>query len=309
MSDLEFPNDYDSRPGRRVLINDGLIPYIAGAMAALESSDSWITLEDYSAAYTAIAELYIAMSELETANANTVLAGPASGAAAPAAFRSLVAGDLPGIPASQITSGMIPLAVGGTGADLSDTGGEYFIVQQRSPGEGFYVGPLESAHLPAIDAGDIVSGVLPVARGGTGASAAPAMRAWLAAPQTIAPTTFTKLAASTEYRDTNGNYDPTLYRFTPTAPGTYVFTGYAVYVGPVQNEKGFGLYLYKNGARSLAVENYIVSSGTGDLAVSMIGLLDANGTDYFELFTYHTMTINGSVWQGGGTFAAARIGP
>jgi len=44
-----------------------------------------------------------------------VFAGPTSGAGAPS-FRALAAGDIPSLPASQITSGQLAIAQGGTGA-------------------------------------------------------------------------------------------------------------------------------------------------------------------------------------------------
>src|SRR5271166_385289 len=47
--------------------------------------------------------------------ANTVFAGPSSGGAVVPTFRALVATDIPSLPASQITSGQIGVAQGGTG--------------------------------------------------------------------------------------------------------------------------------------------------------------------------------------------------
>jgi hypothetical protein len=53
-------------------------------------------------------------------NPNKVFAGPASGTVdATPSYRSLVAADIPSLPASKITSGQLALAQGGTGADLS----------------------------------------------------------------------------------------------------------------------------------------------------------------------------------------------
>jgi len=60
---------------------------------------------------------YVALSiPTGTQSANTVFAGPASGAAAAPAFRVEVADDVPDIPASKITSGTLPVARGGTNA-------------------------------------------------------------------------------------------------------------------------------------------------------------------------------------------------
>lgn len=52
---------------------------------------------------------------LDTQTANTVWAGPTTGSPATPAFRALVAGDIPNLDASKITSGTLPIARGGTG--------------------------------------------------------------------------------------------------------------------------------------------------------------------------------------------------
>ncbi len=55
-------------------------------------------------------------------DAHTILAGPTSGSAAAPTFRSLESGDIPGLPASKITSGTLSVARGGTGADSFASG-------------------------------------------------------------------------------------------------------------------------------------------------------------------------------------------
>lgn len=49
-------------------------------------------------------------------SANAVLAGPASGGAGAVSFRALVAADIPDLDAAKLTSGLLPVARGGTGA-------------------------------------------------------------------------------------------------------------------------------------------------------------------------------------------------
>jgi hypothetical protein len=51
---------------------------------------------------------------LATQTANTTFAGPATGAAAAPTFRALVAADIPNLDASKITTGILPIARGGT---------------------------------------------------------------------------------------------------------------------------------------------------------------------------------------------------
>jgi hypothetical protein len=85
-----------------------------------------------------------------TANANQVFGGPTSGGAAAPSFRALVAGDIPSLPASQITTGQLAIARGGTGADLSATGGSTSFLRQASTGAAVTVGAMTSADLPTL---------------------------------------------------------------------------------------------------------------------------------------------------------------
>lgn len=63
------------------------------------------------------------------------------------------------IAASQVTTGQLAMARGGTGADLSATGGSGQYVKQSSAGAGFTVGVIAAADLPtAIDAVKIANG-------------------------------------------------------------------------------------------------------------------------------------------------------
>lgn len=66
---------------------------------------------------------------------------------------TLVAADIPSLAASIITSGQLALARGGTGADLSATGGANQLVRQNSIGGAFTVSALTQADIPtnAID--------------------------------------------------------------------------------------------------------------------------------------------------------------
>jgi hypothetical protein len=72
---------------------------------------------------------------------NSVLATP-DGAAGALSVRSLVVDDIPALPASQITSGELSLARGGTGSDLSATGGTSYVLKQVSSGADVTVGQL-----------------------------------------------------------------------------------------------------------------------------------------------------------------------
>jgi len=103
-----------------------------------------------------------------TRAANLVWAGPTTGAAATPTFRSLVAADIPNLPASIITSGIFGLARGGTGADLSATGGANQVVKQSTAGGAFSVGALVAGDIPSLDAAKITTGTIATARLGSG---------------------------------------------------------------------------------------------------------------------------------------------
>ena len=75
---------------------------------------------------------------------------------------ALTAGDIPSLSASIITNGQLALARGGTGSDLSNTGGPGQIVVQNAPGANLTV------VTPSFPASAITSGQLALARGGTG---------------------------------------------------------------------------------------------------------------------------------------------
>lgn len=81
--------------------------------------------------------------------ANLVLATP-DGAPGDADFRLLVAGDIPNLPASKITTGQLALARGGTNADLSATGGAGQVLKQATAGGNISVGLISAADLAAL---------------------------------------------------------------------------------------------------------------------------------------------------------------
>jgi hypothetical protein len=77
-------------------------------------------------------------------------------------------GQIPSLPASQITSGLLALARGGTGVDLSASGGTTAILAQDAS-HVISARNLVAADIPNISALKITSGLLALAQGGTGA--------------------------------------------------------------------------------------------------------------------------------------------
>lgn len=64
---------------------------------------------------------------LNTQTANTVFAGPTSGGAVAPTFRALVAADIPNLDASKITTGILPIARGGTATGSTPGNGQLLI--------------------------------------------------------------------------------------------------------------------------------------------------------------------------------------
>jgi hypothetical protein len=60
---------------------------------------------------------------LANQNANTIFAGPTTGGAAAPTFRALVAADIPNLDAAKITTGVLPIARGGTNGTATPTSG------------------------------------------------------------------------------------------------------------------------------------------------------------------------------------------
>lgn len=74
--------------------------------------------------------------------------------------------DIPNLDTSKLTSGQLAVARGGTGADLSATGGAGQVLKQSSTGAAVTVEALVASDIPNLDAAKITSGQLASARGG-----------------------------------------------------------------------------------------------------------------------------------------------
>ena len=94
--------------------------------------------------------------------ANRVFAGPNGSAGAPS-FRTLVAADVPDLPASKLTSGTLPVGRGGTGLTAAPS----LLVNLGSVSA---ASVLQAAPRPGV------TGTLPVGHGGTGSASAAAAR-------------------------------------------------------------------------------------------------------------------------------------
>ncbi|NJO83940.1 MAG: hypothetical protein HC828_14905 [Blastochloris sp.] len=112
---------------------------------ALDSDLTWANLAGKPAPLTAA---------LANQSANTVWAGPASGAAAAPAFRTLTSADVPPLDAGKITSGVFSPARGGTG--VANTGTLTVNAPTAITGGGTI--ELEGATVTAVESGTLVLG-------------------------------------------------------------------------------------------------------------------------------------------------------
>ena len=85
---------------------------------------------------------------------------------------ALLAGDIPSLSAAIITSGTLAVSVGGTGANLSATGGAGQYAKQATSGGAFTVGIIPAADLPNHSAVLLTSGNVALSVLGTGTPAA-----------------------------------------------------------------------------------------------------------------------------------------
>jgi hypothetical protein len=111
----------------------------------------------------------------------------------------------------------------------------------------------------------------------------PAFAATASATQSLATSTYTKVAFNTKTFDTNTNYDTTLYRFTPTVAGYYQVQA-NIAIGAGIANYGFA-QIYKNGSNAISGNYFSLTPGGTNHTVG--GLLYLNGsTDYIEAYMY-----------------------
>lgn len=136
-----------------------------------------------------------------------------------------------------------------------------------------------------------VSGILPIANGGNNVASIPKFEAIMSTNQSIASSTWTKIAFDSETFDVTGNYDPTTnYRFTPQVAGKYAINAsVCITAGTVTTD--FSIGIYKNGALFRALLYRVANVASGSNANSIACLIDMNGsTDYVEAYVFATST-------------------
>ena len=82
---------------------------------------------------------------------------------------------------------------------------------------------------------------------GVGGANTPAFFAFMSANQTVANSTATKIQINTEVVDSDGKFDTSNYRFTPTVAGYYIIGGY-FRLDSATDDAYATIYIYKNGS-------------------------------------------------------------
>jgi hypothetical protein len=136
----------------------------------------------------------------------------------------------------------------------------------------------------------------------------PAFSATLGTTQTIGTATQTKLNINTEVFDTDGNFDTSTYRFTPTTAGKYLFLAQVRIEGTGANQNA---RIKKNGT-DVAFSIAANSASTQETSNIMV-CLDMNGSsDYVELYAEQNTGSNKQVYgdssnSGSTTFTGIKI--
>ena len=108
----------------------------------------------------------------------------------------------------------------------------------------------------------------------------PAFSAYAGSDQNgLTDDTYTKLAMNTEFYDTDGKYDTSNYRFTPTVAGKYNF-GACVYIDGSTAFTSVNLALYKNGSQLF----YVSESVDSTTASTINATIELDDNDYVELY-------------------------
>jgi len=114
----------------------------------------------------------------------------------------------------------------------------------------------------------------------------PAFHAFASASVNLSNSTDTKVAMNTEVFDSNGKYDNSTYRFTPTVAGKYYVYGQANLSNSSSEEYQYGtIMLYKNGGEiSRTAVDPSNSAKSNQVTPNIAFIVDMDSDDYVEIF-------------------------
>ena len=133
----------------------------------------------------------------------------------------------------------------------------------------------------------------------------PAFHAVVGSNQSLSNNTQTKLAANSETFDSDGKYDNSAYRFTPTVAGKYICYAQVNIEGGSSNTLA-QISIYKNGSQvNMAIDRY---AGDGDVTPNVFATVVLDSDDYVEAFARHNVGSSKNAIATSSWFGAYRIG-
>jgi hypothetical protein len=118
----------------------------------------------------------------------------------------------------------------------------------------------------------------------------PAFSAYMNADQNgVSDNTWTKVNMNTEYFDSDGKYNTSTYRFTPTIAGKYMF-GASLFWDSGSTMGATEIGFYKNGTKILYAGNNIGNDNKHQLT----GIIDLDTDDYVELYVLADVDSSGT---------------
>ena len=122
-----------------------------------------------------------------------------------------------------------------------------------------------------------------------GSANTPMASGYLNASQTVSNNTFTKVQYNAEYYDTDSAFDTSTYRFTvPSGKGGKYLIHASLYgFGNNNDEREFGLDIYKNGA--IAYRQFMGKPGfqatyPSDTTLNATTIVNLSASDYIEFY-------------------------
>jgi hypothetical protein len=138
-----------------------------------------------------------------------------------------------------------------------------------------------------------------------GGTNTPAFAAYQSIDQTgISRNTATKVNFDTEHFDSDGKFDTTNKRFTPTVAGKYFIIGMANLTIPSYDPRLIAVYIYKNGSLLRRTQIYAQNSffqNNQDNPLTVSTFDTANTTDYYEIYAKANQDVGGTVTFQNGT--------
>ena len=112
----------------------------------------------------------------------------------------------------------------------------------------------------------------------------PAFEAYPSGTQTISADSWTKLNFATERFDTDGKYDASTSKFTPTVSGKYYIYATLSITGSADAIESIQTMIYKNGSSVINTLNIFGTHDHSEMSQFVYGIDIADADDYYEIY-------------------------